>query len=99
LAVAAEAEKEGKWRLVVVGDSDFLTNGQLANAGNANLAANLVNWLGKKEESLGIAPRQPEQVSLVLSASQLRAIMLVSLVGLPALGIVLGLAVWWRRRR
>jgi len=99
LAVAAEAEKEEKWRLVVVGDSDFLTNGQLANAGNANLAANLVNWLGKKEESLGIAPRQPEQVSLVLSASQLRAIMLVSLVGLPALGIVLGLAVWWRRRR
>jgi ABC-type uncharacterized transport system involved in gliding motility auxiliary subunit len=101
LAVAAEPEKaEGPaWRLVVVGDSDFATNGQLANAGNANLAMNLVNWLGQKEQSLGIAPRQPEQVNLVLSAGQLKAIMLISLVGLPALGIVLGVVVWWRRRR
>ncbi|MGC8915658.1 MAG: GldG family protein [Thermoanaerobaculum sp.] len=101
LAVAAEPEKaEGPaWRLAVVGDSDFATNGQIANAGNANLVANLVNWLGQKEQSLGIAPRQPEQVNLVLSASQLRAIMLVSLVGLPALGIVFGVVVWWRRRR
>ncbi|MCS7182021.1 MAG: GldG family protein [Thermoanaerobaculum sp.] len=101
LAVAAEPEKpEGTpWRLVVVGDSDFATNGQLANAGNANLLANLVNWLGQREESLGIAPRQPEQVNLVLSAAQLRMVMLLSLVGLPALGIVLGVVVWWRRRR
>lgn len=101
LAVAAEPEKPegGSWRLVVVGDSDFATNSQLANAGNANLVANLVNWLGQKEESLGIAPRQPEQVNLVLSAGQLRAIMLVSLVGLPGAGVAMGLLVWWRRRR
>ncbi|GBC78964.1 hypothetical protein HRbin09_00175 [bacterium HR09] len=101
LAVAAEPEKaEGAaWRLAVVGDSDFATNGQLANAGNANLIANLVNWLGQKEQSLGIAPRQPEQVNLVLSAGQLRGIMLISLVGLPALGVALGIVVWWRRRR
>lgn len=100
MAVAAEPEKAEKaWRLAVVGDSDFAANGQLANAGNANLIANLVNWLGQKEQSLGIAARQPEQVNLVLSAAQLRAIMLVSLVGLPAVGIVLGGVIWWRRRR
>lgn len=101
LAVAAEPEKpeKGSWRLAVVGDGDFLTNGYIGNAGNANLGANLVNWLGQKEESLGIAPRQPEQVNLVLSAGQLRGIMLVSLVGLPAIGIILGVGVWWRRRR
>ena len=101
LAVACEPEKpeKGSWRLVAVGDADFATNSQIASAGNANLAMNLVNWLGKREESLGIAPCQPEQVNLVLSASQLRAIMLVSLVGLPAVGIALGVVVWWRRRR
>ena len=105
LAVAAEPERvEGKepaasWRLVVVGDSDFATNGQVANAGNLNLAVNAVNWLVKQEAALGIAPRQPEQVQLFLSAGQMRAVLLVSLVGLPLAAVVMGVAMWWRRRR
>ena len=105
LAVAAEPEKtEGAqpaagWRLVVVGDSDFITNGQIANAGNLNLALNAVNWLVKQEAALGIAPRAPEQVQLFLSAAQMRAVLLISLVGLPLAAVVMGVAVWWRRRR
>ena len=110
LAVAAEAkqdeavDKQGKvtatpWRVVVVGDADFLTNDYLVNAGNRSFALNAVNWLAQRDESLGIAPRQPEQVSLFLSQAQMRAITLISLVGLPGLAMVVGVAVWWRRRR
>jgi len=101
LGVAAQSEKdkENGFRLIVFGDSDFATNGQVANAGNLNLALNACNWLAKREQVLGIAPRQPEQVQLFLSAAQMRAIALVSLVGLPLLAIVSGIAVWWRRRR
>jgi ABC-type uncharacterized transport system involved in gliding motility auxiliary subunit len=101
LAVAAQSDKDKDkgWRMVVVGNSAFLTNAQLANAGNLNLGLNAVNWLARQEQALGIAPRSPEQVQLFLSAVQMRNIFLISLVGLPALAIALGVFVWWRRRR
>jgi ABC-type uncharacterized transport system involved in gliding motility auxiliary subunit len=83
---------------VVFGNSAFLTNAQIANAGNVNLGQNAINWLARQEQALGIAPRSPEQVQLFLSAAQMRNVFLISLVGLPVLAIVLGVAVWWRRR-
>jgi ABC-type uncharacterized transport system involved in gliding motility auxiliary subunit len=99
VAAQSETDKENGWRLVVIGDSDFASNGQVANAGNLNLALNAVNWLAKREQALGIAPRAPEQVQLYMSASQMRMVALVSLVGLPLAAIVAGVFVWWRRRR
>ncbi len=105
LAVAAQAETgdeakpENGWRLVVVGDSDFVSNGQLVNAGNLNLATNAFNWLAQREQALGIAPREPEQVQLFLSASQMRTVNLVALLLLPGLAVMLGVVAWWRRRR
>jgi ABC-type uncharacterized transport system involved in gliding motility auxiliary subunit len=101
LGVAAESEsdKQDGWRLVAFGNSYFIANGQLPNAGNLNLGLNSVNWLAKREQSLGIAPRAPEQVQLFLSRGQMRTITVISLIGLPLLAMVLGGAVWWRRRR
>ncbi len=101
LGVAAQAEKnkETGWRLVVFGNSAFATNQYLANAGNSNLALNAVNWLANQVQALGIAPRSPEQVQLFLSEAQMSRVLLISLIGLPACAILLGVAVWWRRRR
>jgi len=101
LGVAAQSEKDktNGWRLVVFGNSAFAANQYLANAGNANLGLNAVDWLAKQEQALGIAPRTPEQVQLFLSAAQMRNVLLISLIGLPACAIALGVAVWWRRRR
>lgn len=99
VAAQSEADKDNGWRLVVIGNSAFIMNGYLANAGNPNLALNAINWLVKREQALGIAPRTPEQVNLFLNASQMRNIVLISLAGLPALAIAAGVAVWWRRRR
>ena len=101
LGVAAESAKDRKngFRLVAFGNSYFVSNGEVSNAGNLNLALNSVNWLARREESLGIAPRAPEQVQLLLSRGQMRSITLISLLGLPGMAIVLGAAVWWRRRR
>jgi len=100
LAVAAEPKEKGDhpWRLVVVGDSDFATNASIDSLGNLTLALNAVNWLAQREAALGIPPRSPEQVQLFLSATQMRTITLISLLGLPGAAILLGVAVWWRRR-
>jgi len=86
------------FRLVVFGDSDFLTDGQVSNAGNLVLALNAFKWLAQREESLGIPPRQVEQVSLYLSQDQLGTILLVTLVVMPGAAIVLGIIAWRRRR-
>jgi len=101
LGVAAQSEqdREKGFRIVAIGDSEFLANSQIGNVGNVNLGLNAVNWLVRREEALGIAPRQPEQVQLVLSEKQMTAIWVLSIVVLPLAAIALGVAVWWRRRR
>ena len=104
LAVAADkppAEKKeaaGKLRLVVIGNSRFATNGSIGNAGNANLFLNAVNWLAGQEKLVGIAPKTLEQASLALTRSQVNRIGLFAILGMPALAIVLGVWVWYRRR-
>jgi ABC-type uncharacterized transport system involved in gliding motility auxiliary subunit len=103
LAVAVGTVQEDKApskkpRLVVVGNSRFAANGTLGNAGNANFFLNSIHWLTGSEKQIGIAPKTPEQASLSLTQSQVRRIGLVSILGLPALAIVLGVWVWYRRR-
>ena len=100
VAVGSAEEKASskKARLVVVGNSRFAANGTLGNAGNANFFLNSIHWLTGSEKQIGIAPKTPEQASLSLTQSQVKRIGLVSVVGLPALAIVLGVWVWYRRR-
>ncbi len=100
-ADAAEdaAGAKPSWRLVVFGDSDFATNGQLANVGNPTLVSNAFNWLLERKNLLGIGPKKPEQARMTLSPGELSAITWGTLLGLPALAIAAGVLVWSRRRR
>ncbi len=85
-------------RLLVYGDSDFMADAEIVNAGNLALALNSFNWLAAREQSLGIPPRDVEQVSLFLSADQMRTILLVTLLVMPGAAIGAGVLVWRRRR-
>ena len=85
-------------RLVVFGDSDFLADSEIVNAGNETLALNAFNWLVTRDRSLGIPPREVEQVSLFLTAQQLSMILLLALVLMPGAVVVAGIMVWRRRR-
>jgi ABC-type uncharacterized transport system involved in gliding motility auxiliary subunit len=97
-AAAGDAAASGGARLVVFGDSDFLTDVDIANAGNSVLALNSFNWLGAREELLGIPPREVEQVSLFLNQQQMRTILLLVLVVMPGAAILAGVLVWRKRR-
>ena len=59
---------------------------------------NAFNWLAAREQSLGIAPREVEQVSLFLSQEKMRMILLVTLLVMPGAAIIGGILVWRRRR-
>jgi ABC-type uncharacterized transport system involved in gliding motility auxiliary subunit len=103
LAVAVgpgEEEKapSRKGRLVVVGNSRFAAGEGLSNSGNANLFLNSIHWLTGAEKQIGIAPKTLEQASLALTRAQVRRIGLFAVLGLPALAVVLGVWVWYRRR-
>jgi ABC-type uncharacterized transport system involved in gliding motility auxiliary subunit len=97
----AEPEEEGvaaDYRMVVFGDSDFLSDFEISNAGNLTLAMNSLNWLVVREHLIGIAPREVEQVNLFLSQQQLRTILIIVLLVMPGAAIVFGILVWRRRR-
>jgi ABC-type uncharacterized transport system involved in gliding motility auxiliary subunit len=101
-AEAPPAAKPGegpKWRLVVFGDSDFATNGELTNVGNPTLLANALDWMIERKNLLGIGPKKPEQVHLSLTQGQLASLTWFVLGGLPALAILAGVTVYFKRRR
>ena len=85
-------------KVVVVGNSRFAANGSVGTAGNANFFVNSVHWLTGQERRMGIAPKTLEQASLSLTQSQVRRIGLFTTLGMPALAVLLGVWVWYRRR-
>jgi ABC-type uncharacterized transport system involved in gliding motility auxiliary subunit len=93
------ADTDRRYRLVVLGDSDFLTDVDIANAGNQILAVNAVSWLAARELTMGIPPRDVEQLALFVGRDQMRIIMLVALLVMPGAAVAAGLLVWRRRRR
>jgi hypothetical protein len=86
------------YRLVVFGDSDFMTDLDIANAGNAVLAGNAFNWLAARDSLVGIPPRDVEQVSLFLTQQQMRNLLLLVLVFMPGAAVLAGILVWRKRR-
>ena len=93
------AAKGPNGRMVVYGDSDFATNSQLDQPGNATLIANTLNWMVERETHLGIAPKEPEQVHLSLTPQERRLNFFLVVLGLPAAALAAGIAVTVRRRR
>jgi ABC-type uncharacterized transport system involved in gliding motility auxiliary subunit len=93
------APKGPNGRMVVYGDSDFATNSQLDQPGNATLIANTLNWMVQRETHLGIAPKEPDQVHLSLTPQERRLDFWLVVFGLPAVALVAGIVVTVKRRR
>jgi ABC-type uncharacterized transport system involved in gliding motility auxiliary subunit len=88
-----------KGRMVVYGDSDFATNSQLDQPGNATLIANTLNWMVQRETHLGIAPKEPEEVHLSLTPQERRLSFWLVVLGLPAAALAAGIVITVKRRR
>lgn len=97
--VAGVASERGSTRLVVAGDSWFLTNHQIESAGNRDFLNAAVNWLLDRPQLLeGVGPRPVSEYRVTLTRSEFRWVQWMLLAALPGGVLVLGGLVWLRRR-
>ncbi|HEV7862120.1 MAG TPA: Gldg family protein [Acidimicrobiia bacterium] len=87
-------------RLLVIGDSDWMSNQVLGLIGNKTLLRRVADWLTEKEPLLTARARTIDSGALLnLTRSQAKGVLLSSVVGPPALMVVVGTLVVFRRRR
>ena len=84
-------------RLVVFGDSDFVSNSPMTG-GNFDLFLGALNWLLERESLLAISPKPPDEARLLMDATQLNMLFWVVVLGLPGIVGSLGILMWLKRR-
>ena len=85
-------------RVVVVGDSDFASNGDIAFQGNSDLFLNAMNWLAQQENLIAIRPKNPEDRRLQLTADQVTMVNWLALAVLPLAMFGNAFRLYWKRR-
>jgi len=98
VALSAQNTASGA-RLVVFGDTDFLTNSYIQQGGNSFLFENAANWLANDVVSIELSPRESVQRQVTITQSQLSLLQLVSVCFAPGLLALAGIAVWYSRRQ
>jgi len=101
LALAAVAENlTARSRVVVIGDSDFASNQYFYQLGNGDLIVNSIDWAAGQENLISLTPKPATQRLVVPPSTQVMALIVLTTVGLmPGSVVVLGVWVWWTRRR
>jgi ABC-2 type transport system permease protein len=92
----------GAHRVIALGSAEsFLTSLLRGSASAADLwLARAVRWLaGKPAPKVSIAARAPEQVRLLMTSGQRRAVLVLSILGIPLAWIVVGALLLIVRRR
>ena len=86
-------------RLVVIGDSDFATDGLFQQQLNGDVFLNSVTWLSQQDQQLlSIRPKEARNRRINLNIVQANLLTLSSLLLLPLMGLVTAAIMWWKRR-
>lgn len=86
-------------RIVVFGDSDFVSNGFISLLGNKDLILNAVNWVAERGELIAIRPKEKKRRNLVLTPAQIGTLRNIFLFGIPTLLLLISFATYVRKRR
>jgi ABC-type uncharacterized transport system involved in gliding motility auxiliary subunit len=96
----AGEESLKKWgKIVVLGDSDLVSNTHLKLAGNKDFFLNTLNWLAEENVLISVRRKEPGLTPLMMTASQGKLVFWLSMVIVPSLVLVVGIGVTARRRR
>ncbi len=91
-------DKEGTVRLAVYGSVDFALNREVDGTYfNRDLLMNTVGWLVGQSDLLSIRPRDIRASRVQFTAEQSTVIFYLTVLLIPQLLLIAGLAVWWRR--
>ncbi len=58
----------------------------------------MANWLAQQENLIAIRPRSPEDRPITMTADQGLMVRLFGLIVVPALLMLAGVLVWWKKR-
>lgn len=94
-----KANEKNEARIVVFGDADFASDAFIGAQGNANLIFNTVNWLGGEKDLISIRPKRRTGEPLVLAGGEGRFVHLFTVWIMPLFIILIGAAVYVRRRQ
>ncbi|OGL41175.1 MAG: hypothetical protein A3C43_09320 [Candidatus Schekmanbacteria bacterium RIFCSPHIGHO2_02_FULL_38_11] len=86
-------------RIVIFGDSDFISNAYFNLSGNGDLFLNSINWLAEEKDLISIRPKTKDFSSVQLTKQTGYFIFYFSVIILPSLVLILGGVIWIRRRK
>jgi ABC-type uncharacterized transport system involved in gliding motility auxiliary subunit len=86
-------------RVVVFGDSDFISNANYGLLGNADLFLNCIGYLTHEEDLIEIRPKQGLHDRVYITQRQGRLIFVLCFLLLPLSVVTVGTTVFVRRRR
>ena len=86
-------------RVVVFGTGELIANDRIALEANENIFLSAVNWTVDRDSQFNIPARPIERFQLSLSAGELTRLRYSLLLALPSAAALLGLIVYWTRRR
>ena len=85
-------------RTVVIGDSDFLSDTYIGAGANLNLGLNIFNWLIGDDDLISVEVKPSPDTKLELNDIQLMIIAFGFFLIIPALLLIIGIRVWYRRK-
>jgi ABC-2 type transport system permease protein len=94
----APAGSNKRFRLVLVGDSNFAANSYFPYVSNGELAVGMIRWLANDEERPAAKPKTFALDQVILTRDQMRNIFAMVEIALPLSVVLFGGVVLWRRR-
>jgi ABC-type uncharacterized transport system involved in gliding motility auxiliary subunit len=86
-------------RLVVFGNSSFISDGYFDKYLNGDVFLNSVSWASQQgQQPLSIRPKDIKNRRIILNQEQQLTLFLVAIVLIPFIGFLAAGVAWWRRR-
>ncbi len=98
ISVAVVGQLEQGNKIAVFGSADFSSNRFLLFSGNKDFILNTINWISGDENLITIRPKVAEMGKFVLTNTQLKLFLAVTVIFVPLMIIFVGVVIWWKRK-
>lgn len=98
-AIQGITADRGTTRMVIVGESQFLSNSNLKLAAHRDFARNAVNWLLSRDALVqGVGVQPIKEYRIIMTSAELAAMRWLLVALFPSAVLFVGFIVWLRRR-